>query len=32
MLAAFENILPVFGVVMLGFGLRKTNFVAADKW
>jgi len=32
MLAAFENILPVFVVVMLGFGLRKSNFVAADKW
>lgn len=32
MLAAFENILPIFAVVMIGFGLRKSNFVAADKW
>ncbi|WP_299347777.1 AEC family transporter [uncultured Maritalea sp.] len=32
MLAAFENILPVFAIVMLGFGLRKSNFVTADKW
>jgi predicted permease len=32
MLAAFENILPIFALVMLGFALRKSNFVAADKW
>lgn len=32
MLAAFENILPIFALVMLGFALRKTNFVAAEKW
>lgn len=32
MLTAFENILPIFAIVMLGFGLRKSNFVAADKW
>ena len=32
MLAIFENILPIFALVMLGFGLRKSNFVEADKW
>ena len=32
MLTVFENILPIFAIVMLGFALRKSNFVAADKW
>ena len=32
MLAIFENILPIFALVMLGFGLRNSNFVEADKW
>jgi len=32
MLTAFENILPIFALVMIGFGLRKSDFVEADKW
>jgi len=32
MSAVFQSILPIFAIVVLGFGLRKSNFVAADKW
>ncbi|WP_020592669.1 AEC family transporter [Kiloniella laminariae] len=32
MLTVFESILPIFAIVMLGFGLRKSNFVPADHW
>ena len=32
MIVVFEAILPVFAIVMLGFGLRKMAFVPADHW
>lgn len=32
MLLVFEAIVPVFAIVVLGFGLRKSGFVAADQW
>lgn len=32
MIAAFESILPVFAIVVLGFGLRKSDFVPPDHW
>ncbi|MCZ4279372.1 AEC family transporter [Kiloniella laminariae] len=32
MLTVFESILPIFAIVMLGFALRKSNFVPADHW
>lgn len=32
MLGVFESILPVFAVIVLGFLLRRFNFVEASKW
>lgn len=32
MLAVFESILPVFAIIVLGFLLRRFNFVEANKW
>lgn len=32
MIIVFESILPIFAIVMLGFGLRKSNFVPAEQW
>ncbi len=32
MIIVFESILPIFAIVMLGFGLRKSDFVPADHW
>lgn len=32
MITVFESILPIFAIVILGFGLRKGNFVPADHW
>lgn len=32
MLAVFESILPVFAIIVLGFLLRRFNFVEASKW
>ena len=32
MLVVFENIFPIFALVMLGFGLRKSNFIEMGKW
>jgi predicted permease len=32
MLVVFESILPVFTVIMLGFGLRKSGIISADNW
>ena len=32
MSALFDAIFPVFAVIALGFGLRKTDFVPADHW
>ncbi|MBL1436985.1 MAG: AEC family transporter [Rhodobacteraceae bacterium] len=32
MLSVLQATLPVFATIVLGFGLRKTGFIAADKW
>lgn len=32
MLPVLQATLPVFATIVLGFGLRKTGFIAADKW
>lgn len=32
MLGVFESILPVFAIIVLGFLLRRFNFVEASKW
>ena len=32
MVAIFESILPIFAVVLLGFGLRRGGLIAAEKW
>lgn len=32
MIVVFESILPIFALVVLGFSLRKGNFVPADHW
>jgi len=32
MITVFESIFPIFAIVMLGFGLRKGNFVPAEQW
>ncbi len=32
MLIIFETIIPVFAVVLIGFGLRKSGFIPADQW
>jgi len=32
MLVVFESIFPIFAIVILGFGLRKSNFVPKEHW
>ncbi|VAV89253.1 Auxin efflux carrier family protein [hydrothermal vent metagenome] len=32
MIAVFESILPIFAIVVLGFALRKSDFVPAEHW
>ncbi len=32
MLAVFESVIPVFAIIVLGFSLRKGNFVPAQHW
>ncbi len=32
MTEVFESIIPVFAIIMLGFTLRKSNFVPAEHW
>ena len=32
MITVFESILPIFAIVMLGFALRKSDFVPAEHW
>ena len=32
MVAIFESILPIFAVVLLGFGLRRGGVIAAEQW
>jgi len=32
LIVVFESILPIFAIVMLGFGLRKSDFVPAEHW
>jgi len=32
MITVFESIFPIFAIVMLGFALRKGNFVPAEHW
>ncbi len=32
MLPVLQATVPVFATIVLGFGLRKTGFIAADKW
>lgn len=32
MIAAFESLLPIFAVIVLGFALRARNIVPADMW
>ena len=32
MIVVFESIFPIFAIVLLGFGLRKSNFVPKDHW
>ncbi|MEH6630882.1 MAG: AEC family transporter [Halopseudomonas aestusnigri] len=32
MIVVFESIFPIFAIVLLGFGLRKSNFVPTDHW
>ena len=32
MLIVFESIFPIFAIILLGFGLRKSNFVPKEHW
>ncbi|KKJ78386.1 hypothetical protein WH95_03595 [Kiloniella litopenaei] len=32
MLVVFESIFPIFAIILLGFGLRKSNFVPKEHW
>lgn len=32
MIVVFESIFPIFAIVVLGFGLRKSDFVPPDHW
>ncbi len=32
MIAVFESVIPIFALIVTGFALRKSGFIAADRW